>query len=133
MSKENVEIVLDHFTATNERDFERAMGHYADDVVLVVPRRYPEAGTFRGRDAVGEWFGGWLGTFQPDYRFDIDEARDLGDGVLIVANHHGHGRASGAGVHERTAYVYRLHDGKITHVELDIDRAKALEAAGIEE
>ena len=32
MSQENVEIVRDHYAATNERDFTRAMSHYAEDV-----------------------------------------------------------------------------------------------------
>jgi ketosteroid isomerase-like protein len=32
MSKENVEVVLDQFAATNERDFQRAIDHYAEDV-----------------------------------------------------------------------------------------------------
>ena len=36
MSKENVEVVRDQFAAVNERDFPRAMGHYAEDVELVV-------------------------------------------------------------------------------------------------
>jgi hypothetical protein len=35
MSQENVEIVRDLFGATNERDFPRAMSHYAHDVELV--------------------------------------------------------------------------------------------------
>ena len=36
MSKEDVEVIRDQFAVTNERDFTRAMGHYADDVVLIV-------------------------------------------------------------------------------------------------
>jgi len=58
MSKEDVEVVRDQFAATNERDFTRAMSHYADDVELIVhPDAFLEAGTFKGREAVGEWFG----------------------------------------------------------------------------
>ena len=79
MSQQDVEIVLDQFAATNERAFERAMTYYADDVELVVqPDAYLEAGTFSGREAVGEYFGNWFRTFEPGYRFDITEARDLG-------------------------------------------------------
>ncbi len=39
MSQENVDVVCDQFAATNERDFERAMSYYAEDVELVVDSR----------------------------------------------------------------------------------------------
>jgi ketosteroid isomerase-like protein len=55
MSREDVEIVRDHFAATNEGDFARALGCYADDVELLVPAdAFLESGTFKGRDAVGD-------------------------------------------------------------------------------
>jgi ketosteroid isomerase-like protein len=130
MSTDDVEIVRDQFAATNERDFARAMSHYADDVELVVdPEAFLEAGTFKGREAVGEWFGNWFRTFQPGYHFELDEARDLGDRVLVVACHHGEGRSSGATVRGKTAYLYRLRGKKIVKVEIYPGRDQALEAA----
>jgi hypothetical protein len=33
MSLDNLEIVLDQYAATNERDFRRAMSHYDEDVM----------------------------------------------------------------------------------------------------
>jgi len=134
MSQENVEVVLDQFAATNERDFPRAMTHYAEDVELVVdPDAFLEGGTFKGRDAVGQWFGNWFATFEPGYHFDIEEARDLGDVVFLLARHQGRGRTSGAEVHGQTGYLYRLRGGKIVRVELHPGGAGALEAAGLRE
>ena len=134
MSRENVEVVRDQFAATNERDFPRAMSHYAEDVELVVdPAAFLDAGTFTGRTAVGQWFADWFTTFEPGYRFDIEEARDLGDVVLLVATHHGRGRSSGVEVRAQTGYLYGLREGKIVRVELYRDRADALEAAGVSE
>ena len=131
MAREDVEVVLDQFAAVNERDFARAMSLYAEDVELVVdPRALLEGGTFRGRDAVGEWFGNWFRTFQPGYHFDIEEARDLGEAILLVASHHGHGRTSGAEVHGQTSYLYRVRDGRIVRAEIHHSRADALEASG---
>jgi ketosteroid isomerase-like protein len=130
MSQENLEVVLDQFAATNERDFARAMSHYAEDVELVVHQdAFLQRGTFQGRDAVGRWFGDWFATFEPGYHFDIEEARDLGDVILLVASHHGRGRASGAEVHGQTAYLYEVRGGKLAHVELHATREAALEAA----
>ena len=130
-----MQIVRDQFAATNDRDFRRAMAMYAEDVVLVVGHGEGLAnpGTYEGRDAVGAWFGDWFQTFEPGYRFEIGDARDLGDLVFVLASHSGRGRASGAEVHGETAYLYRLRDGKIAHVELFSDRAAALEAAGLPE
>jgi ketosteroid isomerase-like protein len=131
MSEKDVEVVRDQFAAVNERDFERAMSHYADDVELVVdPEAFLEAGTFVGREAVGEWFGNWFRTFEPGYHFDLVEARDLGETVLFVYSHRGRGRTSGVEVRGKTAYLYRVRGGKIVRAELYSSREKALEAAG---
>ena len=131
MSQENVDVVRDQFAATNERDFRRAMSHYAEDVELVVHRdAFLEFGSFEGRDAVGQWFGNWFATFEPDYHFEIEETRDLGERVFLLATHRGRGRTSGVEVHGQTAYLYGVRDGKIVRVELYSSRAQALEAAG---
>jgi ketosteroid isomerase-like protein len=134
MSQENVEVVYDQFAATNARDFPRAMSHYAEDVELVVdPNAFLEPGTFKGRLAVGQWFGNWFTTFEPGYQFDIEEVRDLGDVVFLMASHHGRGRTSGVEVHGQTGYLYTLRESKIVRLELFPSREKTLEAAGLPE
>ena len=134
MAREDVEVVLDQFAAVNERNFERAMSLYAEDVELVVdPRACLEGGTFKGRDEVGEWFGNWFRSFAPGYRFDIEEARDLGDAILLVASHHGRGRTSGAEVQGQTSYLYRVRDGRIVRAEIHASRDDALGASGRQE
>jgi ketosteroid isomerase-like protein len=134
MSQEDVEVVLDQYAATNERDFPRAMSHYDDDVELVAEEPWLRAGVFKGREAVGGWFGDWFSTFDRDAQFDVKEARELEDGaVLLVAEHHARGRASGVEVHGTVIWVYRLRRGKITRVESFASREEALEAAGLRE
>jgi ketosteroid isomerase-like protein len=132
MSQENVDIVLAQFAATNKRDFERAMTFYAEDVVLVVqPDAFLQGGTFEGRDAVGGWFGDWFRTFERGYRFEIDETREFGHGVVfLAATHRGRGRASGVEVGGQTGYLYTVRNGKIVRVELYRSAAEAREAAG---
>ena len=130
MSQHDVDIVLEQFAATNERDWERAMSFYAEDVELeVMADAFLGRGTFSGREAVGQWFGDWFATFEPGYRFDVTEARDLGGAVLLVADHGGRGRSSGVEVHGETAYLYTVRDGKIVRAELYRDRASALDGA----
>ena len=134
MSERNVQILRDQFEAVNERDFQRAMSHYAEDVELVVSSDgFLQGGTFSGREAVGRWFGDWFSTFEPDYVFEIEEARDLGDVVFLDASHRGRGRNSGVEVHGRTGYLYTFRDGKIARAELFGTPAEALKAAEVDE
>lgn len=132
MTKESAQVVLDQFAAVNERDFARAMTLYDEEVELLVDTEaFLESGLFRGREAVGQWFANWFSTFEPGYHFDIEETHDLPDGVLLVASHHGRGRASGVEVQGRTSYVYTVRDGRVARVELYADHARALTAAGL--
>jgi ketosteroid isomerase-like protein len=135
MSQQNVGIVRDQYTATNERDFRRAMAHYAEDVELVVPSSSSlNAGTFMGRSDVGRWFGDWLATFDSDARFDIEEIIDVNESsVLLVARHSARGRASGVEIEGDVIWIYRLRDGKIVHLHPYETRDDALKAVGLAE
>jgi ketosteroid isomerase-like protein len=132
---DDVDVVLEQFAATNGRDFERAMGLYADDVRLIVsPESGPNPGIYEGKGAVGDWFGDWFRTFDRDYRFEVNEARELADGpIFLYATHGGSGRLSGAEVHGENAYLYLVDDGKITQVGFFVSRDEALEAASLPE
>jgi ketosteroid isomerase-like protein len=135
VSEQDIEVVLDQFAAVNERDFERAMALYADDVTLTAsPESGPKAGTYEGREPVGEWFGDWFRAFAPGYHFEIQEARELGPGVVFLfATHGGRGRLSGAEVQGETAYLYRVRAGKVSQVGFFASRNEALEAASLPE
>jgi ketosteroid isomerase-like protein len=131
---ENLDLVRDQFGATNEGDFARVMTYWADDIELVVPTdAFLDGGAFKGKDAVGRFFAEWFRSFERGYQFNVEEARDFGGEVLVVARHDGRGRASGAAVGTQMAYLYRIWDGKITRIEVFPDRAAALEAAGLSE
>jgi hypothetical protein len=52
MSQENVEVVLDQYAATNERDFRRVMAYYDDDVELVAGNHGFERGCSTGKRSV---------------------------------------------------------------------------------
>jgi ketosteroid isomerase-like protein len=130
MPLSDADVIRDQYEAVNERDFGRAMSHYADDVELVVPRTtFLASGTFQGRDAVGGWFGDWFATFDRDIHFDIQEITELDDGsFVLVADVEARGRVSGASARSTVVWVYRLRDGKIVHAENYPSREEA--AAG---
>jgi ketosteroid isomerase-like protein len=127
----NLEIISDQYAAVNERDWERAMSHYAEDVVLEVPPGI-RGGTYRGREAVGEWFGEWFRTFDQDAHFELQELIEFGDdGVLVVASHSARGRGSGVGVEGIFIWGNRLREGKVFHVQGFDTREQAAEATGV--
>jgi ketosteroid isomerase-like protein len=134
-SEGDIAIVRDQFAAVNERDWGRAMDLYAEDVALRVSEESGlNPGTFEGKAAVGEWFGDWFRTFDRDYRFEIQEASEVEDGLVYVfATHGGRGRLSGAEVQGSNAYLYRVRDGKIARVGFFTTREEALEAASLPE
>jgi ketosteroid isomerase-like protein len=132
VSEGDIELIREQYDAVNRRDFDRVMELYADDVVLIAPwmEGIQNPGTYTGKEAVGEWFGDWFRTFAHGYRFDLDEFRDLGGGLIMMhAEHGGEGRLSGAPVRSENAYLYRVQDGRISKVGFFATREEALEAA----
>jgi ketosteroid isomerase-like protein len=130
MSQQDVEVIRDQYAAVNERDWERAMSHYAEEVELVVGGEFLMTGTFEGREAVGGWFADWFASFDSSLRFEMREVSELSDGVvLVVANHQARGRKSGVQLEGTVVWLYNLHAGKIVHVQGFENRDKAVEAA----
>ena len=136
MSEQDIAVIREQYKATNRRDFSRVMDFYTEDVVLRVPRLegVQNPGIYEGKQAVGEWFGDWFRTFAHDYRFEIQEFRELEGGlVFMFATHGGSGRLSGARVHGENAYLYRVRDGRIAEVGFFATPDDALEAASLPE
>jgi ketosteroid isomerase-like protein len=136
VSESSLDVIREQYAATNRRDFSHVMDLYTDDVVLRVPRLegLQNPGSYEGKEAVGEWFGDWFRTFAHDYRFEIQEIRELHGGLIfMLATHGGRGRLSGAEVHSQNSYLYRLRDGKIAEVGFFGTPDEALEAASLPE
>jgi ketosteroid isomerase-like protein len=117
VTEAEIEVLRDQYAAVNERDWARAMSHYAENVELVVPGSGLNTGTFTGKDAVGDWFGDWMATFDRDLHFEIREITELRDGsLLLIADHRARGRASGVELEAPVVWRYWLRDGKIVRV-----------------
>ncbi len=133
LSQRAMEIVLADLDNVNRRDWAAALAAYDEDVVLFVSASSgPDVGVFRGREAVGKWFGDWFRVFGTGYRFEVEQMRGVGDRVFVALSHHGHGRASGAEVEQITGTVFTVRAAKIVRVELYDSPAEALKAVGLE-
>jgi ketosteroid isomerase-like protein len=132
MSRENVEIVVGFFEATDVAD---AFGVLSEDVTFVFhgeARHFFGDGEVSGKDAAVKWMVDWFSRFR-DYEFAIEETLDWGERVLVVTTHHAKGRASGAPVRQQTVQVLTVRAGKIVRQDFFADRAEALEAVGLRE
>jgi ketosteroid isomerase-like protein len=131
MSRENVEIVVGVFESVNARDFAAALEVYAPNVILAFHDEEFAGDDAAGKEAVTKWFGDWFRNFDSDYRFEIEDALDLGERVFLVVTHHGRGRVSGAPITRRTGWIYTVEDGKVVRLDGYLDPADALEAVGL--
>jgi ketosteroid isomerase-like protein len=132
MSKENVEIVREQFEATNRGEFSRPMADWADEIELVAEEG-TDAGTYSGRDVVGDWFGDWFRMFRGGVHFDLRKIRDSGDAVAVAADHRARGSRSGIELTQTFFYEYRIRDGRIVHIRFHSSWQEALEALGLSE
>ena len=131
MSEENVDIVRRAYDAYLNGDVERSLAYFAPNVTVDFSVRVDTAvGTGREELAriVSSWISAWDG-----YREELEEIRDLGDAVCVVATQYGRGKASGLELDNRFAGLYEVHDGLITRVRMYRSRDDALEAAGLSE
>ena len=59
------------------------------------------------------------------------ESTEAGDYVVVDVRWHGRGRASSIEVDRRTIQVWTFRNGRVVRSETFMDRARALEAAGL--
>ena len=88
------------------------------------------SGTYRGKEAVGEWFGDWFRAFGST-NFEWLDAVESGDALALRARFIAAGRQSGVELAQDYFYAYRVRDGKVTHVQFTASWEDALQAAGL--
>ena len=129
MSEENVDLIREMYVAFHGGDAEGALSYFDADVVLDATARV-DGGIGHGRDELGTIIGQWLATFD-EWREEIEEIRDLGDRVYVVALQRGRGKDTGVEAQTRYAILYEVRGRAITSMTLYRQPAEALEAAGL--
>jgi ketosteroid isomerase-like protein len=127
VSQANVDIVRGMYEAFQAGDAERALAQFDRDVLVEAPGRV-DTGAGRGPEAVSALVGSWVGAFD-DWSEEIEEVRDLGDQVCVVATQRGRGKETGLSVEYRYAVLYEIRGDKIARMTLHPDTDSALEAA----
>jgi ketosteroid isomerase-like protein len=120
-----LELVRRSLEAVNERDYDRAMTVFAPGAVWDTSPI--GLGAYEGREAVRKFFEDWIGTFE-EWEVELEELRDLGNGVVFYVQVHSGRPAGGTGFLElRHGYTATWADGLIEAVvvQADIDEARA--------
>ena len=87
----------------------------------------------RGLSAVETAMRTWLAAWD-EYRWEADRFIPVQeDRVLVLITARGRGKGSSVEVEAQWAQLWTLREGKATRLEGFIDRAEALEAAGLRE
>jgi ketosteroid isomerase-like protein len=133
MSQENVEVVKGAVDAFNAHELDRYLSFLAPEFEYVDHMGAVAEVEGSGIDAIRRQVEGWFDAF-PDFRASVGEFIDAGDRVVSVTTWQGTGAGSGLPYDQEAAEVLTVRDGKIIRAELGfVDRAAALEAAGLSE
>ena len=141
MSQENVEIVADDnielvrhaLDLYNTGDVDAFVDLFTDDGEVETDPRFPEGGTFSGRESVRLFIAGLHQGWQGGSAVTMKEMRRAGDSVLATLEWHATGERSGIEVSSDWFGLWTLRDGRIARLRFFYDRAEALEVAGLRE
>jgi ketosteroid isomerase-like protein len=132
MSEENVEIVRRSSEAFMAGDIETAMAALDPQIEWhATVGGVDEGRVYRGHEAVVQ---GFIDYFEVWERMEMRAEKfiDAGEENVVVFWHEvAKGRESGVVVETDTGTVQTVRDGKIVRVRSYMDRAEALEAAGL--
>ena len=133
MSHENVEFI-ERLLRDAQRDATVLFENLHDEVVWELASvEIPDIPSrSHGPDGVREFFRRWVSTFE-EWGFEPVEIIDAGDSVVVHMHQWGRGKGSGASVEGYFWQVWKLRGGKVIRNTHYLDKAEALEAAGIRE
>jgi ketosteroid isomerase-like protein len=128
MSDQNVEVVRRMYEARDRGDAAGALAQFHPEVVVDATAR-GDAAIGQGREELAAIIAEWTGEFD-EWREEVEEMRDLGDSVCVVATQRGRGKKSGVEVEARYALLFEVRDDKITRMTMFRGLSEALEAGG---
>jgi ketosteroid isomerase-like protein len=135
MSRANVEVFERAVAAYNRRDIDSFLEAFDPEVEwhsLTQVMFGGEQSVHRGhsgiRDGVRE-----IHEVLAELQLGYSEIRDLGERIVVVGRVSGRGRASGAETEMPINWVIEFRNSKVIRMRDYVERAEALEAAGLSE
>jgi ketosteroid isomerase-like protein len=130
MSQAHLDLAREGYDAYVRGDLDGALEMMHPEIEAHDPPEMPDATVHRGREAVRR---DWAQTAElfDEWSIEVDEYIDAGDEVVVLLRYRGRGRESGAVVQAEMAHVWTFRDGAAIRLRQYVDRAQALEAAGL--
>jgi uncharacterized protein len=119
VSEENLAVVREIYRAFGEHRFPAE--HLADEFSWETDPGLPDAGVYKGHEAVRTYFRAWVGGWR-QVESNVEELIDRGEEVVALI----HGRyslsADGEPFESRYAHVWTLRDGRAVHARATAGR-----------
>ena len=132
MSQEAREIVRRVSEAFESGGLDAVLEYYHPSIEWHEDPFFPEAGTYRGLEAVQAYNEQFLRQFA-EIHYEPLELIEASDHVISHMRIHGRGKTSGAGFELSAWWAFSVRDGRVIRVYAYLDRARAFEAVGLSE
>ena len=134
MSQANVEVVRESFAAFNRGDLDEALQWMHPEIEWQTHQAFPDAGTYRGRHEVREFWQNWRDAFR-GFQLHLEECVPAGKRhVLATFRVSGQGAGSGVGVASDAVFqLGEIQDGQVIWVGMFATDREALDTAGLRE
>ena len=127
IANQDVKRLRGAYEALNDGDIEGALAVLDQDAEWCEHSDLPEAGLYRGRDAIRAFLESFLESWD-DFRQETDDLI-AGEGcVLILLRSSSRGKGSGIPVEAQYAHLWTMEGGRGVRVDAYFDRAEALRA-----
>ena len=115
----------------NDRDVDAYLALCAPDIELVTPVA-PIEGASVGEEGIRQFFSG-LDEAAAVFRFEVDALQAVREDRVVAFLRLVFESKGGVALPQRLTNVYDLSGGKLARMRVYLDRAEALEAAGLSE
>ena len=127
IANRDVKTLRDAYEALNQGDIERALAVLDEQAEWCEHSDLPEAGLYRGRDAIRRFLESFLESWE-DFTQETEDVMAGEGSVLILLRSRSRGKGSGISVEARYAHLWTMRDGRGTRVDAYFDRDEALSA-----
>ena len=111
MAQSDIDVVCGSHDAFRRRDLE-AFIDYMDPEIEFTSLVLEVEGTYRGHEGIRSWWNDILAVF-PDWQPQVEDAREVGDRVLLRVRAEGAGTGSGIDVDRVIWQVAEVRDGRL--------------------
>jgi ketosteroid isomerase-like protein len=133
MSQDELDVIRRWIDAWNGGDIDAWADLFDPNAEAITDPSWMEAGPFKGRAAIREWFEALEESWDRHGKVVLRELFEVGDNVVARWDWTARGRASGIEFSLDVTSVNVIEKGKIVRQQYYLDHATALKAVGLSE